>query len=159
MRGAKMLATHGPPPTSCWSIRSRFARVRSATSGLGTPTTTPGLAYGREPFDTGDQSQWDHPLGARFEEPDAVCVFDDVLIPWERVFLYNDVKMGNALFAQASIRNHTGHQTAVRGLAKCQLMTGIAIARTRTVKSDMFLHVQEQPENCWAICSSSRPRS
>jgi aromatic ring hydroxylase len=133
--------------------------VRSATSGLGTPTTTPGLAYGREPFDTGDQSQWDHPLGARFEEPDAVCVFDDVLIPWERVFLYNDVKMGNALFAQASIRNHTGHQTAVRGLAKCQLMTGIAIARTRTVKSDMFLHVQEQPENCWAICSSSRPRS
>ena len=45
---------------------------------------------------------WDHPLGARFEEPDAVCVFDDVLIPWDRVFLYGDVKMGNALFAQAS---------------------------------------------------------
>ena len=71
-------------------------------------------------------------------------MFDDVLIPWDRVFLYNDVKMGNALFAQASIRNHTGHQTAIRGLAKCQLMTGIAIAMTRTVKSDVFLHVQEQ---------------
>ena len=67
---------------------------------------------------TARRSLWDHPLGARFEEPDAVCVFDDVLIPWERVFLYGDVKMGNALFAQASIRNHTGHQTAIRGLAK-----------------------------------------
>ncbi len=52
--------------------------------------------------------------------------------------------MGNALFAQASIRNHTGHQTAVRGLAKCRLLTGIAVALTRAVKSDLFLHVQEQ---------------
>jgi len=34
-------------------------------------------------------------------------VFDDVLIPWDRVFLYGDVKMGNAMFAQASVRNHT----------------------------------------------------
>jgi aromatic ring hydroxylase len=71
-------------------------------------------------------------------------VFDDVLVPWERVFLYDDVAMGNALFAQASIRNHTGHQTGIRGLAKCQLLTGVAIAMARTVKSDAFLHVQEQ---------------
>jgi aromatic ring hydroxylase len=60
------------------------------------------------------------------------------------VFLYGDVKMGNALFAQASVRNHTGHQTAIRGLAKTQFLTGIAVAMTRTVKSDVFLHVQEQ---------------
>ena len=71
-------------------------------------------------------------------------MFNDVLIPWERVFLYGDVKMGNALFAQASVRNHTGHQTAIRGLAKTQFVTGVAIAMTRTVKSDVFLHVQEQ---------------
>src|SRR5262249_30693822 len=83
-------------------------------------------------------------LAARFEEPDAVCVFDDVLIPWDRVFLYGDVKMGNAMFAQASIRNHTGHQTAIRGLAKCELVTAIGIALTRSVKTDIFLHVQEQ---------------
>ena len=35
-------------------------------------------------------------------------------------------------------------QTAIRGLVKCQFMTGLAIALTRTVKSDVFLHVQEQ---------------
>jgi aromatic ring hydroxylase len=60
------------------------------------------------------------------------------------VFLYGDVKMGNAMFAQASIRNNTGHQTAIRGLAKCQLIVGIAIALTRAIKSDGFVHVQEQ---------------
>jgi aromatic ring hydroxylase len=147
VRGAKMLATHGPTADELLvyprpGLREGEERYVLA---FGIPTATPGLRFiCREPFDTGGQSQWDHPLGARFEEPDAVCVFDDVLIPWDRVFLYNDVKMGNALFAQASIRNHTGHQTAIRGLAKCQLLTGIAIAMTRTVKSDVFLHVQEQ---------------
>ena len=147
VRGAKMLATHGPTADELLvypqpGIREGEERYVLA---FGIPTATPGLRFiCREPFDAGTQSEWDHPLGARFEEPDAVCVFDDVLIPWERVFLYNDVTMGNALFAQASIRNHTGYQTAIRGLAKCQLLTGVAIAMARTVKSDNFLHVQEQ---------------
>jgi 4-hydroxyphenylacetate 3-monooxygenase oxygenase component len=147
VRGAKMLATHGPTADELLvypqpGIREGEERYVLA---FGIPTSTRGLRFiCREPFDSGAQSAWDHPLGARFEEPDAVCVFDDVLIPWDRVFLYGDVAMGNALFAQASIRNHTGHQTAIRGLAKCQLVTGVAIALSRTVKSDVFLHVQEQ---------------
>lgn len=73
-----------------------------------------------------------------------MAVFNDVLVPWERVFLHADVARGNALFAETSIQNHTGHQTAIRGLAKCQFLTGLAVALTRTVKTDGFLHVQEQ---------------
>ena len=147
VRGAKMLATHGPTADELLVYPQPGIRdgEEKYVLAFGIPCATKGLRFiCREPFDDGRQSVWDHPLGARFEEPDAVCVFDDVLIPWDRVFLYGDVKMGNAMFAQASIRNHTGHQTAIRGLAKCQLMTGIAIAMTRTVKSDIFLHVQEQ---------------
>ena len=147
VRGAKMLATHGPTADEILVYPQPGNREGEEKYMLafGISCAAKGLKFiCREPFDDGRQSLWDHPLGARFEEPDAVCVFDDVLIPWDRVFLYGDVKMGNALFKQASIRNHTGHQTAVRGLAKCQLMTGIVIALTRTVKSDGFLHVQEQ---------------
>jgi 4-hydroxyphenylacetate 3-monooxygenase oxygenase component len=147
VRGAKMLATHGPTADELMiypqpGIRAGEERYVLA---FAVPAATPGLRFiCREPFDAGEQSAWDHPLGARFEEPDAVCVFENVLVPWDRVFLYNDVKMGNALFAQASVRNHTGHQTAIRGLAKCQIVTAVAIAMTRAVKSDAFLHVQEQ---------------
>jgi 4-hydroxyphenylacetate 3-monooxygenase oxygenase component len=147
VRGAKMLATHGPTADELLVYPQPGIREGDERHVLafGIPAATHGLRFiCREPFDTGTQSDWDHPLGARFEEPDAMCVFDDVLIPWERIFLYGDVKMGNALFAQASIRNHTGHQTAIRGLAKCQFVTGVAIAMTRVVKSDGFLHVQEQ---------------
>src|SRR4029079_9931455 len=48
------------------------------------------------------------------------------------------------MFGEASIRNNTGHQTAVRGLAKCQLLVGIVIALTQAVKSDSHLHVQQK---------------
>ena len=147
VRGAKMLATHGPTADELLvypqpGIREGEDRYVLA---FGIPCATKGLRFiCREPFDDGTQTAFDHPLGSRFEEPDAVCVFDDVLVPWDRVFLYGDVAMGNALFSQASIRNNTGHQTAVRGLAKCQLMAGVAVALTRAVKSDVHLHVQQQ---------------
>src|SRR5262249_33214817 len=97
VRGAKMLATHGPTADELLvypqpGIRDGEERYVLA---FAIPASTRGLKFiCREPFDVGTQSEWDHPLGARFEEPDAVCVFDDVLIPWDRVFLYGDVKMG-----------------------------------------------------------------
>ena len=36
-------------------------------------------------FDLG-RSHFDHPLASRFEEIDAIVMFDDVLVPWERCF-------------------------------------------------------------------------
>ncbi len=75
---------------------------------------------------TAAQSLFDHPLGARFEEPDAVCVFDDVLIPWDRVFLYDDVKMGNALFKQASSATTPATRPRCAGSPSASCMTGIA---------------------------------
>ncbi len=148
VRGAKMLATHGPTadeiivyplPGSVAPGEEKYALA------FGIPTDTPGLKFiCREPFDDGGMVRWDHPLGSRFEEPDAMVVFEDVLIPWERVFLHGNVPMANKLFTSASIQNNTGHQTAIRGLAKCKFLVGVAIAVSRSVKTDVFLHVQEQ---------------
>jgi 4-hydroxyphenylacetate 3-monooxygenase oxygenase component len=147
VRGAKMLATHGPTADELlvYPVPGLRPGEERYALAFGIPTSTPGLRFiCREPFDDGRQSQWDHPLGARFEEPDAVCVFDDVLIPWNRVFLYNDVALCNQLYREASIRNYGGHQSAIRGLVKTRFMTGLAIALARAVKTDVFLHVQEQ---------------
>lgn len=146
VRGAKMLATHGPTADELLVYPQPGIRAGEERHviAFAIPSATKGLRYiSREPFDDGTMNAWDHPLGARYEEPDAVCVFDDVLVPWERVFLHGDVAMGNALFSQASMTNYMGHQSAVRGLAKTQLLTGIAVAQARSVKTDTFLHVQE----------------
>jgi 4-hydroxyphenylacetate 3-monooxygenase oxygenase component len=152
VRGAKMLATHGPTADELivyplpFSLRPDEAKYALA---FAIPTDTPGLRFiCREPFDLGDQSEWDHPLGSRFEEPDALVIFHDVLVPWDRVFLYGDVTRANTLFARTRLQCHTAHQTAVRGLAKCEFMTALALAVTRSVKTDGFLHVQEQLGEC-----------
>ena len=152
VRGAKMLATHGPTADEMLVYPLPFSLrpgEEQHALAFGIPTDTPGLRFVcREPFDAGDQSEWDHPLGARFEEPDAMALFDDVLVPWDRVFLYGDVTRANTLFAHTRLQCHTGHQTAVRGLAKCRFMTALAIAQTRAVRTDGFLNVQEQLGEC-----------
>jgi 4-hydroxyphenylacetate 3-monooxygenase oxygenase component len=147
VRGAKMLATHGPIADELLVYPTPGSRTGDERYivAFGIPLSTPGVRLiCREPFDDGRLSEWDHPLGARFEEPDAMVVFDDVLIPWSRVFLHGDIILGNQLIVQANLRNHTGHQSAIRALAKAQFVTGVTIAVTRSVKTDVFLHVQEQ---------------
>ena len=35
---------------------------------------------------------FDYPLSSRFDENDAIFVFDNVLIPWENVLLHRDIE-------------------------------------------------------------------
>jgi anthranilate 3-monooxygenase (FAD) / 4-hydroxyphenylacetate 3-monooxygenase len=67
-----------------------------------------------------------------------------VLVPWDRVFLHGDVTLANALYAETNLRQHTAHQTGVRGLVKMQFVTGVAMKLAQSVKIDGFLHVQQK---------------
>jgi 4-hydroxyphenylacetate 3-monooxygenase/anthranilate 3-monooxygenase (FAD)/4-hydroxyphenylacetate 3-monooxygenase len=77
-----------------------------------------------------------------------MVIFNDVLVPWDRVFLHGDVVRANTLYPATALQGHTGHQTAVRGLVKCQLMVGLAVALQRSVKGDTAIHIQEQLGEC-----------
>jgi len=56
----------------------------------------------------------DFPLSAQFDEMDATVVFDNVLVPWERVFLYGDIALLNRMYRDSRMREFTAHQTNVR---------------------------------------------
>ena len=96
VRGARVLATLGPLAEEIAVYPSRSHRLPGAESepysfAFAIPCNTPGLKFlCRESFDLG-RSRFDHPLGSRFEEMDAMVFFDDVLVPWERVFLLGDL--------------------------------------------------------------------
>jgi 4-hydroxyphenylacetate 3-monooxygenase len=61
------------------------------------PCNAPGLKQiCREVY--GGRDALDHPVSARFDEVDSLVVFDDVFIPWERVFLYRQPLAANRLF-------------------------------------------------------------
>jgi aromatic ring hydroxylase len=44
--------------------------------------------YPRRPFAMGATNAFDYPLSSPFDESDSYVVFDNVFVPWERVFIY-----------------------------------------------------------------------
>lgn len=65
-----------------------------------------------------------HPLTARFDEVDASLIFDDVLVPWNRIFAYRDT--GLAAGFHASISNWATYSTMLRLIAKLETFLGVA---------------------------------
>ena len=49
------------------------------------PSRAQASAASRSP--RGPHNRFDHPLSSRFEEMDCIAVFDDVLVPWDRVVI------------------------------------------------------------------------
>ncbi|MGE0861110.1 MAG: 4-hydroxyphenylacetate 3-hydroxylase N-terminal domain-containing protein, partial [Gammaproteobacteria bacterium] len=56
----------------------------------------------------------DFPLSSRFDEMDATVVFDNVLVPWERVFVNQDIALLNRMYRETRMRELTAHQTNAR---------------------------------------------
>jgi anthranilate 3-monooxygenase (FAD)/4-hydroxyphenylacetate 3-monooxygenase len=146
VQGARMLATLAPVTDEIIIFNLPGLREGDEAHAIAfaIPLDTPGLRLiCREPYDKGDTSSFDHPLAANFEESDALVVFNEVFVPWERVFLYRNVELCNRMYADSNLRQHTAHQTNVRGLVKMRLATGVAMTLAQSVKIDGFLHVQE----------------
>ncbi|HZT06778.1 MAG TPA: 4-hydroxyphenylacetate 3-monooxygenase, oxygenase component [Chloroflexota bacterium] len=128
--GARMLATLAPYadelhvfPSPSRTDPSDAARYAFA---FACPVATPGLKFVcRESFDVG-RSTSEHPLTARYEEMDAVVIFDEAVIPWERVFLKGDIALCNRLFRETPIFLHGIHQFTTKNLAKTEFVLGVA---------------------------------
>lgn len=56
----------------------------------------------------------DFPLSSRFDEMDATVVFDQVLVPWDRVFVNQNVPLLNRMYRETRMRELTAHQTNAR---------------------------------------------
>jgi 4-hydroxyphenylacetate 3-monooxygenase len=148
LRGCRMLATLAPFseeiavfPSTVLKEQSNVSRYAYAFS---IPSNTPGLKFiCREPFDIG-RSRYDHPLGSRFEELDAIVIFDDVLVPWERVFLYGDNELCNNVYGKTGAVVHMMHQVAAKSVAKTELLLGIACSLVDSIQVGQFQHVQEK---------------
>jgi 4-hydroxyphenylacetate 3-monooxygenase len=90
------------------------------------------------------RSHHDHPLGSRFEEMDAVVVFDDVLVPWERVFLYGDPELANGAFGATNAVIHMAHQVINKNIVKTEFMLGLASLIVDTIAIEPYQHIHEK---------------
>src|SRR5487761_60871 len=107
------------------------------------PCSTKGLKFiCREPFS--EDSKFDHPLASRFDEQDAVVIFDDVLVPWDRVFLLEDVEGANTLQEATSGIVFMSQQVVVKNIAKTEFVLGVTSLIADTIGITEFQHVQEK---------------
>jgi 4-hydroxyphenylacetate 3-monooxygenase len=91
----------------------------------------------------------DYPLASRFDEVDALVVFDDVLIPWENVLFYRHTRA--ASFIRATLHRYSAFAFVLRILRTADLMIGAALLNVRQTGLDKQQAVQEKLATlaCW----------
>jgi 4-hydroxyphenylacetate 3-monooxygenase len=148
VHGARILATLGPLSDEIAVYSPRLARHSEAQSNFAMSFSidcgTPGLKFlCRDSFDHG-RSHFDAPLASRFEEMDCIVFFDNVLVPWERVFLLYDVDRLNATPLVTHSTAHSAQQGAAKNLAKCEFVLGLALLMSEALGNGHLPHTEER---------------
>ena len=96
-------------------------------NALAVPINTPGLKlYPRRPFARAEMNSFDYPLSSRFDEADCFCVFDNVFVPWENVFIYRNLEASRDQWWKTPAHLYGNHQAQCRYATKLRFMMGIA---------------------------------
>ena len=166
IRGARILATIGPFADEILVMPSTVLKGTPEDApysfAFAIPCDAPGLRFlCRESFDLG-RSHFDHPLASRFEEIDAIVMFDDVLVPWERCFVVGQPELCNAIYTETGAAVHMTHQVATRTRAKTEFILGLVSLLTEAIGVEQFQHIQEKTaevivalETCKALLRSA----
>jgi 4-hydroxyphenylacetate 3-monooxygenase len=148
VNGARLLATLGPSANEIEVFPSTLLRAAEENIPYAFAFTLPIATKGmrlicRDTYDEG-KSHFDAPLASRFEEMDAVVIFDQVLVPWERVFMYKDPLLCNQAFAATNAVIHMMHQVACGKLAKVEFIVGLLCAMAHASGKDKDINIKAQ---------------
>lgn len=145
IKGARLLATQGglTDEVLVFSTPNFFLEEDEAYA-FSIPSDTLGLKFiCRESFVGGD-STFNHPLSSRFEEMDSLVVFDNVLVPWDRVFYYGNIEASVNFLLKSSFHCFALHQTITRQIVKSEFMLGIAQLLVETIDVGEYQHIHEK---------------
>jgi 4-hydroxyphenylacetate 3-monooxygenase len=87
-------------------------------------------------------SPFDYPLSSRLDENDAILVLDRALVPWENVFIYEDVEKANAFFPNSGFFPRAMFQGCTRLAVKLDFIAGLLLKAVAAVGSSEMRHVQ-----------------
>ena len=126
--GAQQLATGGAISDylqlSC--IQPLAPGDENYANCLAVPISAEGLKlYPRHPY-AGAGRAADYPLSSRFDESDSYVIFDNVFVPWERVFIYRNVELSRDQWRKTPSHLIGNHQAQTRYVTKLRFMAGLA---------------------------------
>jgi len=108
------------------------------------PMNLPGMKLlSRRSYEGAATSSFDYPLASRFDENDALLYFDDVKIPWDRIFVHRDTGAQLAQWHDTPAHAYQNYQAEIRLLVKLRFLVGLARKITETIGTIHFPQVRE----------------
>src|SRR5215475_4634328 len=129
IRGAKMLATSSIMANEVFvtCIQPLVPGDEKQAISFAVPMNAEGLhVLSRKSYEESAGSAFDNPLSSRFDENDAVLYFDDVQVPWARVFVNQDIDMTLRQFHGTPAHVYQNYQCQIRLLVKMRFLAGLA---------------------------------
>ncbi len=125
VRGLRTLATLAPlsDEVLVYPNRPRQPDEADYAIAFAIPMNTQGLKIVCRDLYADNADPERHPLTVRFDEVDAALIFDDVVVPWERIFVYKNPKL---LAGIMSIHTWAQYSTMLRLIVKLEGFLGIA---------------------------------
>jgi 4-hydroxyphenylacetate 3-monooxygenase len=146
--GAKMLATgsaltHATFVAQNSAVQLEEGKAEDYALAFIVPMDAPGMKLiCRTAYERPEHAPWDHPLSSRFDENDAVAVFDRVFVPWEDVLVYRDVRKASGFYAQSGFMPRYTLQSGTRLAIKLEFLCGLLARGLRANGTDQFRGVQ-----------------
>jgi 4-hydroxyphenylacetate 3-monooxygenase len=146
--GAKMLATgsaitHGTFVAQNSSANLEKGKAEDFALVFIAPMDTPGSKLlCRTSYEQAARSPFDNPLSSRFDENDAVLIFDNAFIAWENVLVYRDVERANSFYRNSGFFSRYNLQSATRLGVKLDFMAGLFAKGIEANGTDDFRGVQ-----------------
>jgi 4-hydroxyphenylacetate 3-monooxygenase len=147
IRGAKMLGT-----SSIMANEVFVANLQPLKPGeedlafcCALPMNARGMrVLSRKSYEAAAVSIFDNPISSRFDENDALIYFEDVKVPWERVFVFRDPDMCRAQFHDTPGHSYQNYQSQIRLSVKIKFLTGLAHRLTEAIGTTNIPSVREQ---------------
>ena len=147
VRGTKMLGTGAVMSDEVLVTTLRPLRPKEDDHYAFTaviPIGTKGVKLlSRRSYEGAVTSAFDYPLSARFDENDALLHFDDVKIPWDRIFVIRDTACQLAQWHETPAHSYQNYQSEIRLLVKLRFLVGLARKITETIGTINYPSVRE----------------
>ncbi|MEI7024190.1 4-hydroxyphenylacetate 3-monooxygenase, oxygenase component [Paenibacillus sp. y28] len=148
VRGAFLLDTQGATADEVLVFPQPFPSLSMEDSeytfAFAVPSNLAGVRFVcRESF-VGGESAYNYPLSSRFEEMDTLVIFEDALVPWDRVFLLGDERLAFRLVEESRFHTHASVQIMCKNIAKTEFLLGTLELMIEAAGLDSHDHVIEK---------------
>jgi 4-hydroxyphenylacetate 3-monooxygenase len=147
IRGAKMLGTGSIMANEVFvaNLQPLKKGEEQLAFSCALPMNAPGLkVLSRKSYEQHAVSALDNPLSSRFDENDALIYFQDVKVPWERVFTYRDTDACRAQFHDTPGHAMQNYQAQIRLTVKLRFLLGLARRVTETIGTHRMAPITEK---------------